>query len=149
MLLGIAVALFSGLAIALQSLFNADLQKSIGLAGLVFWVHLSGLLVCIPLLMVFEPNFFQNLLNLREKGVPLYILTGGVMGVIIIPGIAFAITRTNPAIALALSVVAQLAMSLVIQQFGWFGVPQSNISLTKVLAVLLIAGGVALFFHEQ
>ena len=74
------------------------------------------------------------------------MLFSGVLGLIIVPGIAFSIEKLNPAIALAILMLGQLLISMFIQQFGLLGVTQENISMMQVFAILLIILGVGLFF---
>ena len=48
MLAGILMALVSGIAVGLQSVFNVALEKHIGLAGLMLWLHFIGFIVAVP-----------------------------------------------------------------------------------------------------
>ncbi|MEQ8675305.1 MAG: DMT family transporter [Aggregatilineales bacterium] len=149
MVAGIMMAIISGAFIGLQGIFNSVLEKNIGLVGMTSFVHLTGFLVSIPLVLVFETKFVENMQALPRQGIPLPVILSGALGLVLVPGIAFALGRTNPAITFSFVMIGQLVLSMVVQQFGWFGVAQESLSFTKILAIVLIVGGVALFFSDR
>jgi transporter family-2 protein len=146
-LVGAMAALLAGVAIASQSTFNSVLEKRLGVFGLILWVHLVGFAVSVPLVVLFEPHFFQNLGQLRS--LPFYIPLAGVLGLIIVPGVAVAINRTNPAIAFSLTMVGQFAFALIVQHFGLLEVTREPVRWTQVAALGLIMAGIGLFFSNR
>lgn len=146
---GILVAVVGGFFISFQSIFNADLQRHIGLVGLMSWVHLVGFIFSVPLLLLTRQNLASSVTDALRAGVPWYVLLSGIFGLFIVPGVAYAIAKTTPAIAFSTLILGQLVVALFMQQAGLFGTAQSAISWTQVVAVGLVVAGVGLFFFAR
>lgn len=52
--------------------------------------------------------------------------------------------RLGVASTITLMIAGQLALSLVLDHFGWLGVPRQPLSLTRVAGVALVLAGVLL-----
>ena len=144
--LGIVVALISGGCICFQGVFNSVLQRYIGLVGVMCWVHLTGFLLSLPLVVLYKPDLLQSAVQAFRGGVPVPVILSGAFGLIIVPGIAYAIARTNPAATFSLLVVGQLLLSLVLQRLGMLGMTKQGIGASQLLACAFVAAGTALFF---
>ena len=145
-ILGLAVALASGVCICFQGVFNSVLQRHIGLIGLICWVHFTGFVLSIPLVMIYKPNLLQSVAQALKGGVPVPVVLSGLLGLVIVPGIAYAIVRTNAAATFSTLVVGQLFVSLVFQRWGMMGMARQEIGLMQVAACGLVALGTGLFF---
>lgn len=145
-ILGLAVALASGVCICFQGVFNSVLQRHIGLIGLICWVHFTGFALSIPLVMIYKPNLLQSVAQALKGGVPVPVVLSGLLGLVIVPGIAYAIVRTNAAATFSTLVVGQLFVSLVFQRWGMMGMARQEIGLVQVAACGLVALGTGLFF---
>lgn len=148
-ILGLAVALASGVCICFQGVFNSVLQRHIGLIGLICWVHFTGFVLSIPLVMIYKPNLLQSVADALKGGVPVPVVLSGLLGLVIVPGIAYAIVRTNAAATFSTLVVGQLFVSLVFQRWGMMGMARQEIGLVQVAACGLVALGTGLFFVPQ
>ncbi|MBN8594296.1 MAG: DMT family transporter [Anaerolineae bacterium] len=146
MLAGILMALVSGIAVGLQSVFNLALEKHIGLAGLMLWLHFIGFIVAVPVVLLVDPGAYGKIFSLRTAGLPFYVLLGGVLGLIVVPGVTFAIQRSDPAITFSVIMIGQLVIALVMQQFGLLGVERANIHINQMLGLGLIVIGVGVYF---
>ncbi len=146
MLAGILMALVSGIAVGLQSVFNLALEKHIGLAGLMLWLHFIGFIVAVPVVLLVDPGAYGKIFSLRTAGLPFYVLLGGVLGLIVVPGVTFAIQRSDPAITFSVIMIGQLVIALVMQQFGLLGVERANIHINQLLGLGLIVIGVGVYF---
>jgi transporter family-2 protein len=149
MLAGILMALVSGIAVGLQSAFNVALQKHIGLAGLMLWVHFVGLIVAVPIVLLVEPSAYGKIFSLRSSGLPFYVILAGALGLIVVPGVAFAIQRSDPAITFSVIMIGQLVIAMLMQQFGLLGVERAPIHLNQWLGLALIVGGVGVYFWRS
>ncbi len=145
-ILGLTVALASGVCICFQGVFNSVLQRHIGLIGLICWVHFTGFALSIPLVMIYKPNLLQSVAEALKGGVPVPVVLSGLLGLVIVPGIAYAIVRTNAAATFSTLVVGQLFVSLVFQRWGMMGMARQEIGLMQVAACGLVALGTGLFF---
>jgi|CXWL01.1.fsa_nt_gi transporter family-2 protein len=144
--LGILVALVSGVCICFQGVFNSVLQRHIGLIGIMCWIHLTGFVLSIPLVILYKPDLLQSVSRAFQGGVPVSVILSGALGLVIVPGIAYAITRTNAAATFSVLVVGQLLLSLVFQRFGLLGMAQQEIGAVQLAACGLVAAGTGLFF---
>ena len=75
---------------------------------------------------------------------PWWVWTGGAIGAFYVVASIVVVPRLGSAYAFALVVAGQMAMSLVIDRFGLFGVPQTPFSLARAAGVALLVGGVLL-----
>ena len=144
--MGVAAALASGVCISFQGVFNSVLQRHIGLIGIMCWIHFTGFALSLPLVFIFKPDLIQSVAAALRGGVPLPVILSGALGLVIVPGIAFAITRTNAAATFSLLVVGQLALALIFQRWGLLGMVKQEIGLLQLAACALVAAGTGLFF---
>lgn len=75
---------------------------------------------------------------------PLWMWTGGVMGVIVVLTITFAAPRLGAAATIGLLIAGQLAMGAVIDRFGLFGLDRIALGWPRLLGIALLAAGAAL-----
>ena len=143
---GVLAALVSGVCICFQGIFNSVLQRHIGLIGIMCWIHFTGFVLSVPLVVLYKPDLLQSVARALQGGVPISVILSGALGLVIVPGIAFAIARTNAAATFSLLVVGQLLLSLVFQRFGMLGIARQEIGLIQLLACGLVATGTGLFF---
>ncbi|MBA2364176.1 MAG: DMT family transporter [Chloroflexia bacterium] len=140
-LLPILVALGTGAAIGLQGPMNSLLTKSIGLLESTFVVLISGAIVTGVALLLGLGN--GNLGRISQA--PLISLAGGVVGILIITGVVYTISKLGVAAGVAVALIAQLALAATIDHFGLFGVDKHPASpWTFVGIALLVVGAVAI-----
>ena len=75
-------------------------------------------------------------------GVPLWAWFGGLFGAFYVAISTIVATELGAASLLALALLGQLAMALVVDHFGWLGLPVNPISWTRVSGVVLLIAGV-------
>jgi bacterial/archaeal transporter family-2 protein len=73
-----------------------------------------------------------------------YWVGGGGMGVVVVLTITVVTPRLGTAATIGLLIAGQLAMGVLIDRYGWFGVEQVPISWPRLLGVLLLAVGALL-----
>jgi transporter family-2 protein len=73
-----------------------------------------------------------------------YWVGGGGMGVVVVLTITVVTPRLGTAATIGLLIAGQLAMGVLIDRYGWFGVEQLPISWPRLLGVLLLAVGALL-----
>lgn len=136
-------AVAAGTAMALQGSLNTVLGKAVGMLEATFFVHLSGTVVLIALLLfgVGEGNIGQWL------KAPWYSYLGGLLGVAIIYLVQASISKLGVALATALIVVGQVAAALVIDHFGLFGLREIPFTWWKLFGLFLLAAGAKLMLN--
>jgi transporter family-2 protein len=73
-----------------------------------------------------------------------YWVGGGGMGVVVVLTITVVTPRIGAAATIGLLIAGQLAMGVVIDSYGLFGVDKVALSWPRILGVLLLAGGAVL-----
>jgi transporter family-2 protein len=135
--LTIFIGLLGGFAVGIQGPIAAAMGQRVGGLGSSFIVHVSGAILSGLLLAARGGEMIQN-----WRTLPWYMLGSGVFGVVLYLTLMHTLPRLGATTAIALIIVGQLAMGMLIDQFGWFGVPVRPIDGTRVAAViLLLAGG--------
>ena len=80
----------------------------------------------------------------NATSLPWYYWTGGLLGGLYVAAIIVLTPRLGVALTFGLTVAAQMAFGVVMDHYGWLGVPQSPINWTRVVGVTMIIGGVVL-----
>lgn len=137
MLLALLASAASGVAMTVQAAVNAALGKPIGLAATTFLVHATGLVFSGMVLA--GAGSFRHLAGVA--GVPLWLWSGGLLGVFIIFTMAFTVSRLGAGLAVAVAVSAQLIAALVLDHFGWLGVPRMSVTWVRAVGVALLVAG--------
>ena len=145
-MLGLFIAgVAAGGLIALQSVLNAALGKRTGDLGSVFIVTLISIALVLPLLFL-----FPGTADLRGLPGPSqwYLYLGGALGILIVAAPIILVPRIGATATLTALVVGQLTLAVIIDQFGLFGVPRSELSATRVLGVAALAFGTLLIVKK-
>ncbi len=137
MLLALLAAAASGVAMTIQAAVNAALSKPIGLVATTFVVHATGLVLSGIVLV--GARSFRHLAGVTD--VPLWLLSGGLLGVFIIFTMAFTVSRLGAGLAVAVAVSAQLIAALVLDHFGLLGVSRIGVTWVRAAGVALLVAG--------
>ena len=137
------IAILAGVLLPLQAGLNTELGRAVDspvyAALLSFVVGTLGLLVyCVVARDV-------QLANIREGfQLPWVYWTGGLMGAFYVAAIIILAPKLGVALTFGLTVAAQMIFSVVVDHYGWLGVPVHPINWIRTLGVLLIVVGVVL-----
>ncbi len=138
-LFAIAGAFVSGAMVALQAPTNAMLSRGLGspvnAALISFAVGLLALLVAALALGV-RPN------PTEVRALPWFAWTGGLYGAVFVAVAAFAAPRIGITQFLTISIAGQLAMALLLDSVGAFGLPRTEIGPMRLTGVALVLAGV-------
>jgi len=75
---------------------------------------------------------------------PLWLWLGGVLSAFIVLSVTVATPRIGVTAVISLLIAGQLVVATVIDRFGWFGFERIPLHWTRVLGIVLLAGGAAL-----
>lgn len=75
---------------------------------------------------------------------PWWMWLGGLCGALIVFGNAWLVPEVGVGVFSMALLVGQLALSMLMEHFGWLGAPRKAITWVKVIGILLMLGGVAL-----
>ena len=138
---GFLIALLSGALMSVQGVFNTQVTKSTGIWVSNGWVQLSAFALCVVVWLATGRESVSTLWEVR----PHYMLLGGVIGAGITWTVIQSVSALGPARSALLIVIAQLAVSYLIQLFGLFGMDQEPFSWKKAGGLLLAVAGIMIF----
>lgn len=135
-----AVAL-AGAATALQAPINARMMTAVGSpVNAAFMSFLVGTVALglLALSLQARPDMAA------ARNLPPWAWLGGLCGAIFVVAATWGVPRLGVATTITLMVAGQLILSLALDHFGAFGVPQQPLNLTRIAGVALVIGGVLL-----
>lgn len=142
LLLAIVGAGSAGSFLAIGSAANArlkqTLQSAIAAAAINFLVGFSILAILIASGLFKSPDFQQF------TTVPWWAFLGGFLGAAFVSLSTLTVPKLGLTTATLAVVCSQMIMSLVIDQFGWLGVPTHPLDFSRVFAIALLMGAIAL-----
>jgi transporter family-2 protein len=135
-----ALAVAAGVAVPFQGATNQGLMKSAGIGPalivntVVVLIGVIGLWLATGAKTAFFP-----------AGASWTLYLGGVFGFIMIAAAVLVFPRLGAAYAIALMVCGQCLAAMIIDHYGLMGMEKSPVTLQRVIGVVLVAGGVAVF----
>ncbi|MHA6230841.1 DMT family transporter [Pseudomonas mohnii] len=136
------LAVIAGAVVPFQSAINANLGRGLGHP---LWATLASLLVSILVLL---PIMLAMRVPLPSVAfiskAPLWMWAGGAFGVCFISLALVLLPKLGASGFMALALAGQVVASLVLDHFGWFGLVQRQVSLPRVLGVVMLMAGVVL-----
>lgn len=141
---GFLIALLSGALMSIQGVFNTQVTKTTGVWVSNGWVQFSAFTVCLAVWFFTGRDSVSAILRVEPK----YMLLGGVIGAGITWTVIRSVDALGPAKSALLIVVAQLAVSYLIELFGLFGMDKAPLDWRKLGGLLLAVIGIAVFQWE-
>jgi len=137
---GIIYAIAAGVFICLQAVFNTRLGEKVGFWETNTFVHVSGLLLSVIILLSTGNISFAGIREVNK----LYLL-GGALGVFIIFCVMNTISKLGAAFGVAIMLITQLIAATIIDCFGLFGSPVMKFDMTKLLGITIMIAGIVVF----
>ncbi|PPA04833.1 hypothetical protein C4E44_07000 [Pseudomonas sp. MWU12-2312b] len=136
------LAMIAGAVVPFQSAINANLGRGLGHP---LWATLASLLVSILVLLPIMLALRVPLPSMAFiSRAPLWMWAGGAFGVCFISLALVLLPKLGASGFMALALAGQVVASLVLDHFGWFGLVQRQVSLPRVLGVVMLIAGVIL-----
>lgn len=142
---GVITALISGALMSVQGVFNTDLKEQTSLWVSTGWVQLTAFAVCILAWLFTGRSSVGALFQVENK----YTLLGGVIGAFITVTVIQSVSSLGPARSAMLIVIAQIAMSYLIELFGLFGMERQSLTLRRLLGIAVAITGIVIFKWEK
>jgi transporter family-2 protein len=141
----ILLMVMAGAAVAAQAVINAQLRLA---AGSALWaMNISFAVSLAAGLAVLAGGAAFARVALPDSGLwraPWWIWLGGLGGGVYVLLAVLLTHRLGAALLLAAGILGQIATSLLIDHFGWFGAPVHRLSVPRVVGAGLLVAGVAL-----
>ena len=139
-MVGIIYSLLAGVLVSIQSVFNTRLSEKAGFWFTNTWVHGTGFLLSLIILLMVKDGGLSKLYTVNK----LYWL-GGAFGVMIVFSVMKGITALGPAYSVALLLITQLLVALLIDSLGLFGIDKVPLSANKLIGIGIMIAGVIVF----
>ena len=136
-MVGLFIAILSGICMSVQGVFNTEVTKQSGMWVTNVFVQASAMLVCFLVWAISDRSSFSALLKVEPK----YMLLGGAIGAVI----TYTVVKSMEALGPAKAVIAQLIAAYVIEIFGWFGVEKQPFEWRKAIGMAVAIAGIVVF----
>jgi len=140
-MIGFIIALVSGALMSVQGVFNTQVTKTTGLWVSNGWVQFTALIVCIVAWLFTGRDSITAIAKVEPK----YVLLGGVIGAGITWTVIKSVEMLGPAKSALLIVIAQLAVSYLIELFGMFGMEKEPFEMKKLIGLGIALIGIWIF----
>lgn len=135
-------AIFAGVMLPIQAGLNSAIGKAV--KSPVYGTLVSFLVGTIGLLlyMLLTRATWSDL-----KGgfhLPWYYWSGGLLGAVYVAAIIVLTPKLGVALTFGITVAAQMVFGVLMDHYGWLGVPEHSINWMRVLGVTMIIGGVVM-----
>ncbi|MBN9008017.1 MAG: DMT family transporter [Rhizobiales bacterium] len=142
LIFSILLAFGAGVSIVIQQALNSNLRTELNSAAWSGFVSYAAGLACMALLVIALRDPLPPLGAMAR--IPWWAWTGGVFGAIFIGLGIVLVPKLGAATFIALLIAGQMIGSVVFDHFGWLGLAQRSIDLSRVIGVLLLVAGVLL-----
>ena len=144
LLLLLVLVVAAGAVLSVQAAINGRLGQTVGVLRSSLVTFSVGTLVTGLLILFFEPAQAVSLLE-----VPKWHLTGALFGVVYMMVRVGAVPIVGTAVATVAVIVGQLAMGMLIDNFGWLGNTAIELSGSRVLAMLCLALALVFMYRSS
>ena len=141
---GFFIALISGALMSIQGVFNTQVTKTTGVWVSNGWVQITAFAVCLAAWLFTGRDSVSAIAKVEPK----YMLLGGAIGAVITWTVIKSVAALGPAKSALLIVIAQLAVSYLIQLFGMFGMDREPFSWRKLGGLVVAVIGITVFQWE-
>ncbi len=140
--MGIIIAIISGAMMSIQGVFNTGVTKQTSIWTAATFVQFTALLVSfVAWFVAGKQASFTSLFKIDGK----YMLLGGVIGIAITYTVIKSVAMLGPAQSAMVIVTSQLIAAYLIELFGLFGTDKVEFAWRKLIALVLVIGGIILF----
>jgi transporter family-2 protein len=143
--LAVFLSLVAGVAGSVQVAVSGAFGKRIGVLEATAFGTIGAALIVCTLVLVVRQGFGGVAAGLRE---PPWLWLNGLMGAVVVTTITYTAPRIGTFATIGLLIAGQLAMGVVIDALGLFGLEQIPLSWTRVAGLVLLAGGAALVLER-
>lgn len=141
-MIGVIIAILSGAMMSIQGVFNTGVTKQTSIWTAATFVQFSAFLVSISAwFLAGKQASFLSLFHIEGK----YMLLGGVIGIAITYTVIKSVEILGPVPSAMVIVTSQLIAAYLIELFGLFGTEKVEFAWRKLIALILVIGGILLF----
>ena len=135
------LALLAGLAGPAQVAIVGRLGQRVGSVEAVAWAFLLSAVLALAVLLAVRQSVDGITASARQ---PPWLWLGALMGTFIVFTITFAGPRIGTTATIGILIAGQLAMGVVIDRYGLFGLDKIPLNTPRAVGIALLAAGAAL-----
>ena len=136
------LSLMAGVAVAVQTGVNSQLRTDTG--NPIFTALISFTVGTVALLILYFGFFNRSPAFPQGYGFEWWKFTGGLLGVLYVTAVVMAAPRIGAANALGFIVAGQFIAAIIIDHYGWMGLPIKAISWYRISGIAFLLAGVYL-----
>lgn len=140
------LAVLIGCLMPIQAALNAELTRFIKHPFLGALISFTTGTVALAVIVLVHGLRVSELRRLPEANPVLFL--GGILGALFVGSSIFLIPRLGATGMIASFVTGQLLMSVLVDHYGWFGIPASPIALTRIVGIVLLFAGLFLILKK-
>ncbi|PVX39806.1 transporter family-2 protein [Pasteurella langaaensis DSM 22999] len=129
----IIIVILAGMGLSVEAGLLSALSQNVGNLWATFSIFSVGTVLTFLLMLFFAPRKVPSLLSQ-----PNWTLTGGILGPMYVVILALITPKIGIAMAMIGVLFGQVAKSLLIDHFGWFGMPRLQVDKKRVVALFFI-----------
>lgn len=134
------LSLFTGVIVTVMIMFNGQLSDYCGIYLSTAIIHFVGLMTFLCILKIKKIKIpFSN-------HFPFFLYTGGIIGVFTVIFNVFSVSHLGATLLTALGLLGQMLTSVLLEQRGWLGTPQSSMNAQKLLSLMIVMIGIGVMF---
>lgn len=137
------IGIIAGMVTAAQTAVNGEMSRLLGSATHAAAISMLGGMLSIICIVLFYERSLSHLRLAFGKDRPYWIWFGGILGAFYISIGAWLVQYVGTGGSVVLMLCGLIAMSLLIDKFGWLSAPKKNIQKIQLLGLLLLISGVA------
>jgi transporter family-2 protein len=147
-IIGAIVALFTGVAIGVQSAMASRAGGMIGEVRTGLFTNFFGGMIAGAIILLFFLREGQQTWNIPGTAI-IFVAVSGLLGILIITGVSFSLQRAGIAAGLATLILGQLIVSTIVDTLGIGGVEAIPLSSQRILGLLVLGFGVYLILPRS
>jgi bacterial/archaeal transporter family-2 protein len=136
------LAILGGVSVAIQQVLNANLRVALDSAAWSGFVSYFVGVACMALLALALRDPIPSVAVAAR--VPWWAFSGGLFGATFIALAIFLIPKPGAASFIVLLVTGQMLAPMMVDHFGWFGLPEHPIDLPRIVGTALLIRGCVL-----
>jgi len=129
------LALLAGVLVSIMVALNGGLSEIYGVHAASVLLHTVGLVLITAVALLKRDRLFA-------KGRPWYLYLGGAIGVLTVLFTNIPFGRISVSAILALGLFGQGVLGLIVDQYGWMGMPKHRFHKKKLVGLALVLAGI-------
>ena len=138
----IILAVIVGIASTTQAAINVKLTNFVESPILAAFISFAVGTLALLIYLLASGISLSSIFSI--KNAPIYVWTGGILGAFFVASTIMLVPRLGVTLTFSLVIAGQMLISLILDQFGWFGVPVKEINLPRIIGTIFLTVGVIL-----